>query len=70
MHGCGEFQSLVALKQAVSPLTFEAVDEAIRKIKAETASTTKSLQAVIKEFVIAAALFKVFSPQATSLCRL
>ena len=45
-----EIQSrLVALKQAVSPLTFEAVDEAIRKIKAETASTTKSLQAVIKE---------------------
>lgn len=45
-----EIQSrLVALKQAVSPLTIEAVDEAIRKIKAETASITKSLQAVIKE---------------------
>ena len=38
---------LSALKRAVSPLTIEAIDESIRKIKTDLAALTRSLQAEV-----------------------
>jgi exonuclease SbcC len=39
---------LSALKKSVSPLTLEAIDEAVRKTKADVAALTRSLQAEVK----------------------